>query len=428
MGIRVISGDSVYFLRLDLVSKGEIARVFPAYLQGQNPTQAKWAIKLARDRQYNAYIEREYETLTSLQRAMSALPQSMRALPGVTPLPTVQLGTATDGRKALIIQPLLQQSLLETFEGLAEPLEREKLALSAARQYVDLLQALAQTNLSCLDRKLGDLWWVGDPATGHLIVTDWNVVSEIPNPAMDMRRFGLLWFELLIGRQMPRDFLPKREDFDQIQDKVSYGLWYVIGRAVGSDVGPQFHPVSELAGVLNELAGFYDQQPQSLIRQAQANLKESQSNLDRTKADLAWTQFDIAQRLAPHAPVTGLEQARRWAYDPVTQAAPDLVKKLSSPHFSQVKGQLEELKYKAQRAQELGDIARLQFGFDLLNTVKDILIKTEAPRTSPGWPGSLQKFKTCSWPGPSISDDEKRPDRKKTRAGIAPVAPRRSGH
>ncbi len=41
MGIRVIADDAVYFLGLDLLGKGEIARVFPAYLEGENPDQVE---------------------------------------------------------------------------------------------------------------------------------------------------------------------------------------------------------------------------------------------------------------------------------------------------------------------------------------------------------------------------------------------------
>ena len=90
------------------------------------------------------------------------------------------------------MQPLLRHSLLEVFEGLIEPVEREQLAISAAQQYSRLLQGISQADLSCTDRKLGDLWWVGNPKTGHLVVTDWNVIKEPANPSVDLRRFGLL--------------------------------------------------------------------------------------------------------------------------------------------------------------------------------------------------------------------------------------------
>ncbi|MBN1993909.1 MAG: hypothetical protein JW953_14510 [Anaerolineae bacterium] len=376
MSIRVVSNNTVYFLRLDLLGQGETAHVFPAYLEGQKPADAQWAVKLAKNQDHNLYLDREYDILCQLRDTMLSLPRGARAFPNVIPLPDAQLGNSSDGRRALVMQPLLHQSLLETFENLTDPLAREKLALTAAQQYTDLLQTLAQLNLSCQDRKLGDLWWVGSPETGHLVVTDWNVISDTFNPALDLRRFGLLWFELIIGPQMPPGFQPKREDFDQIQDKVSYGWWYMLGRALGSTIGPQFRRWQELADLLGQQANFYRQQPQELARQARNHLAKAQAHLDRTQADLAWIQFDLAQRLDSREPVTGLAQARLWAYDPVAQAAPDLIRKLASPQFSEVETQLQELKDKVQQPQELGDVNRLQLGFDLLNLAKDALIKT----------------------------------------------------
>ena len=93
---------------------------------------------------------------------------------------------------------------------------------------------------------------------------------------------------------------------------------------------------------------------------AQKNLQEAQARLDRAKADLACTQFDIARRLDENASNPGLEQARLWASDPITQAAPDLLRKFASPHFSEAQKQLQELEDKAQRPQELGNIHRLK--------------------------------------------------------------------
>ena len=45
MGIRVITDDSVYFLGLDMLGKGETARVFPAYREGEESDEAQWAHK-----------------------------------------------------------------------------------------------------------------------------------------------------------------------------------------------------------------------------------------------------------------------------------------------------------------------------------------------------------------------------------------------
>jgi len=358
MAIQVKSENRTYILTSDMLGRGETARVFSAYMEGQGPSQANFAIKLARDQRHNVYIEREYNTLVKLRGAISS-----------PALPNVEIGESTDGRKALIMTPLLRQSLLDVFGKLDEPISRERLAIRAAKQYVDLLQAMVNSSVSCQDRKLADLWWTGEPESGQLIVTDWNVVDDIVNQVADIRRFGLLWFELVIGGQMLRDYQPQRKEFDKMRNKASYGLWYMIGRAVGSSMGPAFRTVQELADSLNELESFYAQPSQALIYNAQANLEAAKTNLDRSKADLAWIQFDIAERLGAGEQTTGIEQACLWAQDPVTQAVPDLLRKLSSPHFSEVVSKkLKRLKSRAQSPQELGDIERLQFGFDLLKT------------------------------------------------------------
>jgi hypothetical protein len=299
MTIQVLAGDSRLYLTLDLLGKGETAQVFSACPQEQNPTDPQWVIKLAKSQQFNLYVEREYDTVKRLRQAMLNLPSSEARWS--FPLPTVQLGATADGHKALIMQPLLRHSLLNTFEKLNNPLQREKLALMAARQYTILLQALVQANLSCLDRKLRDLWWIGSPDAGHLIVTDWNVIEENPEQLKDLRRFGLLWFELLIGRQMPRNFQPTRSNFYHIQHRVSYGLWYVIARALGNSMGPQFDPLQELSATLDRLADFYQQQPTDLTKQAKINFEIAHAQGDRARLDLARMQIDIAQRLKAQA-------------------------------------------------------------------------------------------------------------------------------
>jgi len=378
MSTRVLIDDVVYILKSDLLGQGETSRVFPGYNEKQSSSENLWAVKLAKDINHNGYIEREFETLQTLRETILAMPRGARAFPEVIPLPESKLGTVDDNRKALVMQPLLTQSLLSIFENLTDPLAQQQLVLTAARQYGDLLQALTRAELSCQDRKLNDLWWEGSPETGHLVVTDWNVMSDTVNPALDLRRFGLMWFELLIGSQMPSDFQPRREDYEQIQDKISYGLWVTLARSLGSSIGPQFCHSHELVEFLEALGQFADQSPQKLTQQARKNLTKAQTHLDRGQADWAWIQFDMAQRLDNNHSTTGLEQAQQWALDPVAQAAPGLVRKLTSPQFSEIEDQLRELQNKVQRPQELGEVNRAQFGFDLLNTIKEALITDSA--------------------------------------------------
>ncbi len=384
MGTRIITNDAVYVLKLDLLGKGKTARVFSAYLVAKSPAKIEWAVKLAKDHEHNIYIEREYETLNKLSQALEALPKTARAINAHSPFPEVQLGEVADGRKALVMKPILRQPLQNIIATLSDPLEREILATSAARQYVDLLQAQSKAKVSCLERRLEDLWWVGSPKSGYLVVTGWNVVTEAPSQSMDLYHFGELWFELSAGWQIAQDYQPSRQDFNQVKNKISYGLWYVIGRSLGSGIGPQIF-LSELSGLLDELLDYYHQHPKTLVQRASMNLKQAQMYLDRTQADLAWVQFDIAQRRGARGLSLGLEQARLWAYNPVKQAAPDLIKLLASPDFAHALIQLQDLKQKAQKPQEVGNIARLQLVFEVLTEVKAALVKVKdnSNQTSP---------------------------------------------
>lgn len=371
MDIHVVSDTNAYVVQSNkLLGTGETARVFLAHQEGADPLQTNYAVKLAKDQRHNVYIEQEYETLTRLHQILSPH-QAEIALP----LPTVELGMSKkDDRKALIMEPVLEDSLLGAFEKLDDLAAREGLAIEAAKQYATLLQALVDSNKSCRDRKLGDLWWV--PGSGRLIVTDWNVVDEFANPIADIRRFGLLWFELVIGNQMPSHFRPTRKSFKNVQDKVSYGLWYVISRAIGSSIGSQFSTIQELFDALNDLSRYYHRSPRELINDAQFNLWEAHNSLDRTKADLAWIQFDLVERRGTEVQITEIEQARLWAQDPVAQAAPNFLEQLSSFRFSQASEQLVALGDKVEGPQELGDIERLSFGFELVGTVQNLLIET----------------------------------------------------
>jgi hypothetical protein len=372
MAIRVTAGTQVYILAAKLLGEGETARVFPAYLEGHDPSQVDCAVKLPQDERYNDYIEREYKTIKTLRESMGSSTDALLMLP------QAEIGKSSDGREALIMNPVLDRSLYNVLEGLTESTAREKLAIEAAKQYTRLLEAMMRSKISCLDRKLRDLWWIGKAESGHLVVTDWNVVDQGVSPIADIRRFGLLWYELMLGRLMKLGFQPRREDFDTIQHKVSYGLWYTIGHAVGSAMGSQFHTIEELEHILDELARLWSRSPLSLVDSAQNDLKAAQINLDRTKADLAWIKFDIAERLQNEKHTGDISQSRLWACDPVSQAAPDLLKRLSSPNFSEVAVQLSDLKNRAQGSHELGEVQRLQWGFDLLDDVKSILIRVGA--------------------------------------------------
>ncbi|MGB0387737.1 MAG: hypothetical protein ACPGWR_23210 [Ardenticatenaceae bacterium] len=373
MNIRVVSSAGTVYITQRLLGMGETARVFEAYTEAPSRL-TKVAIKLAKDQRYNGYIEEEYKTLTALRALL--LSRSTRT--GL-PLPKVELGALQEeGRKALIMEPLLEHSLLQAFETQNSFIAREILAINAAKQYADLLQALVDSNRSCLDRKLGDLWWVSQ--SEQLIVTDWNVVDQSAHPAADIRRFGLLWFELLIGHQMPSHFQPKREDYDKVQDRVSYGVWYLIGRAVASGMGAQFRSIQQLSHTLNDLSQWYEQSPEQLAHDGRSHLEMANANLEQAKADQAWIQLDIAKRRGANVQPTEIEQARLWAQNPITQAGQNLLEKLSSYKFTPAAIQINELEQKVKSPQKLGEIQRLSYGFRLLETTQELLINGGATR------------------------------------------------
>lgn len=358
--VKVQTDEYAYTLRDDIVGAGETSRVFAAHRDDESMADYNWAAKLVKDQSYNTYIEREYDILEKLKRSAN----------GNLPLPSeFQIGRTADGRKALIM-PLYRQSLLKAYQETQSSIKQGQLAIRAAKQYLSLLQEMADSQISCQDRKLGDLWWTGHNESGQLIVTDWNVTEGIVNPAFDMRRFGLLWYELLTGSQMLRDYRPQRGHYEKIQDKVSYGLWYVLGRVLGSKMGPQVSTMQELDDLLNELEKAYSLSPSLVINEALNQLKDAQTNLDGSSADKACILFDLAQRSGGKGQEENIRRATLWAENPLTQALPDLFKQLGSESYARLYGHLSALKQKVSHPQELGEIERIEVVITLLDKIK----------------------------------------------------------
>ncbi len=366
MRVKVIDDKRNYvssYLLVDHLNSGETAHVYGAYCEGQQSHQADTVVKVAKESKFNGHIKREFDVLTEMHKID---PQAAMHLPS-----NIAFGTTNDGRSALIMKPILSQSLNQVFRQIDNSVERGKFALRAAKQYVELLNLIIRTGRSCQDKKLSDFWWVGHPLDGKLIVTDWNVIADSENQLLDIRRFGLLWYELIIGKELRKGIVLTRDDYDQIAVQPGYGLYYLIVRCIGTSIGPQFRTVSELSRFINELSLLYESTGLRLAHQATDDLGslENKHNIDRSLADMAWIKFDLANLMGERGSQK-LQNAKDWAKNPLEKYIPSLFESIKSPNFSGAKVSIDTLKMSAHGDQEQGDVERLIFIFDILNSVK----------------------------------------------------------
>ncbi|MGA7192864.1 MAG: hypothetical protein WBW94_04470 [Anaerolineales bacterium] len=366
MKIKVL-GDNRKIFRsyetVDHIGFGETANVYSAFAEAQKVPEVDTVIKLAKELKFNEYIKREFDVLVDMRKVDNS---------GANYLPTdIALGVADDGRNALIMKPILKETLNQVIGKSIDKVERGKLALRAAKQYVELIDLIVSTGRSCQDKKLSDFWWVGNSTNGKMIVTDWNVIADSANQLLDIRRFGLIWYELIMGRQLKQGIVLTRDDYDLIPSQPGYGLYYLIGRCIGSSIGPQFSTTSELSQFVNELSRLYDMPALRLVNDATEDLRslESRNDISRAKADMAWIKFDIAN-LREGGYLKELDNSKGWAKHPLEQFIPTLFQIFKSPNFSNVRVPIDQLKMYAQGNQEIGDIDRLEFIFDTLNSVK----------------------------------------------------------
>jgi len=350
------------YLTGDHLGSGETANVYRGCLEGQESDMADIAIKLAKESKFNIYIKKEFDVLEEMRKVGGN---------GAAFIPSdIAFGETEDGRNALVMKPVLRQSLNQVFGPITDVLDQGKLALRAARQYVDLLKLIVSTDRSCQDKKLSDFWWIGNPAEGNLIVTDWNVIADSENQPLDIRRFGLLWYELIIGRQLRKDIVLTRDDYDDVRVQPGYGLYYLIGRCISTSFGSQFRTISELSQFISELSRLYETNAHLLVKEARKDLASLDGNVDRSKADMAWIKFDLATKMG-ESNLGELEDAKQWAKNPLEKYVPALFETIKSPNFSNVKPSLDKLKASAHGYQEVGDVGRLVFIFNILRSVMD---------------------------------------------------------
>lgn len=361
MIVKIINGSTTEsFTTGDVLGSGETARVY----KSQSKELGNVAIKVSRDASFDSFIEIEYSVLTTLIEQGS---EGTRYLPH-----NILFGQTEHGRKAIIMQPVLEKSVLNLVRQISNMVERDRFILRAAQQYVSLLKSISAINKNCQDKKLLDFWWTGDLVNGHLVVTDWNVINDVSNQLLDIRRFGLLWHELSIGNQPQQGTTLNREEYSVVKTKISYGLWYLLGRCLGPGMGRQITNVDELAQTINKLIALYDKNFDSLIQEGRINLKTAQDNLDRDKADYSWICLDLAEKISGKN-VQEIESAQTWATNPAGQYASTLLEELASPVYSidKILNQLSELSLRAHGHQEKGDIDRLRYAVDFFEMAKE---------------------------------------------------------
>jgi len=363
MNIVIVSTSGDKYSTEDILGEGETSRVYRA----RKVTAAKsniYAVKIAKEQRYNKYIQNEHDVLNSLHSVISH-----KSISGTLPLPTTEVGfVQTDNRQALIMQPVLTRAFWQEFRDKTDFVERQQLALHAAKQYVQLIQALVEGDKSCSDRKLSDLWWVTEQK--QLVVTDWNVVDQSANPQADIRRFGLLWFELIIGYQKPKNYFPSLDNFNDVHAECSYGLWYLIGRCVGSKIGPLFSTIQELSTTIDILAQHYVLSQDNLVKNAKRNLQTAKDNLNQESAHFAYSQYDIAQRRDSNIPASEIEEAKKCAQNVIREAIPNLFREFRESDYNAILWKLENKKTQTHNSQEEGDIQRLLFGLSRYKIVQ----------------------------------------------------------
>jgi len=237
----------------------------------------------------------------------------------------------------------------------------EPLALEVAAQYADMLVLLHSSGRTCADRKLSDLRWLSDntnPNRGQLTVLDWNVVSEgdVGRP-LDLFRFGIFWYELLLGTK------PQFRKPEQQGGSVQDSEWRLFGRleqhpAWGSlSVGTQ----GILAKLLHPIPEHRYRDADSLRRDVQAQLALWQREIPELLKSLADVRqnprdgFKVADVIRLRAGISGAhlqlppdfsakyEMLKNQAGDETARYMKDLAEALRAGQIEKAKSMLPYL-------------------------------------------------------------------------------------
>jgi len=168
----------------------------------------------------------------------------------------------------------------------------EKLALAAGLQYARLLMALHSKGITTRgDRKATDMRW--DSHQQRLIVLDWNRAKPIPPIKdedetktssfreelirQDLRGFGQLWSELVLGRRVTA--LPLVDDESDAEwVTLTRGFRDILSRSLGSRAAWGYQKAEDLALALEE----HKRRLESASKDSIGIIQEAESLRDKT--------------------------------------------------------------------------------------------------------------------------------------------------
>jgi len=246
-----------------LLGTGAIGGVY----LGEGPGGAQIAVKIAHERLPADLEQRFWQELSVLNR--------LEGPSGGRYFPRAWRGTIVDsGRPVLCMELVRGQQLGDLARETGGRLD-ERIALSAAVQYAEMIRILHANAISCPDRKGSDVYWDSPPGAaeeGRLTVLDWNVVAEgeKADRARDLYIFGALWYEFLTGtppapiEERVRRPLEKHPHWEQI----SLGTRAILQRVLSPDPARRYSSAEELKKALVEHWQDFRRDPADLAREA----------------------------------------------------------------------------------------------------------------------------------------------------------------
>lgn len=201
----VYVGNTAYVIGRHLAS-GQIGSVFVAWRKDapQSIIPDK-VVKVPRPQQTEELQSRFWSELETLQ----VLNRKWREKQPDRPSPFLRAdeGYKGDGNRVLVLEYVPDEAILSRrVTDDDTPETRERFFLQAALQYMDMLECLHEASYACPDRKTPDIRWLGTITDGHLVVLDWNVVTQNPPPEViqeEYVRFGAMWYQFLTGKVPP---------------------------------------------------------------------------------------------------------------------------------------------------------------------------------------------------------------------------------
>jgi hypothetical protein len=312
-GRTLLLGDFGRFKLTDLLGGGLTAQVYRGEKDG-NPKQV-FAFKIAnasRDVTLLDRVKSENECLELLAQAEKStntyfFPRTVFYKPDYL---------THEGRWVVLVMDLIEPTQfrrISEFIAEANTLEEKEIrALTVAQEYARMLEVIHTAGITAADRKLDDVRWdATQPEGKRLRVLDWNVVEKatFEGKKLDLFRFGLLWYQLLIGVLPAYHQDSSRKDIHlvarptgeekQLWDSLSFGTRYILNKAMHPNPELRFMQAGDLHDHVNKHLARLCTTPEALFHDA---LRLEKSDLVSAFAaiDLVWHR---ARELA------GLEEA-----------------------------------------------------------------------------------------------------------------------